>query len=132
MTTKEVCEPCNNGWMQKIEDAAKDVTQHMLLGGGRELHSKGQATIAAWGVLKAFVVHQTFPRALVPPEHYREVYESRENANATLHDARLYRTGGVEGGADEKPGNDGRLLSARRHPAERPRPSRDSPKGISS
>jgi hypothetical protein len=77
LTVKDVCEPCNTGWMHDIEDAMKGVTEHLLLGGRRELHAGGQATIAAWAVLKLLVMSRVMPRRIVLDADYEAVYECR-------------------------------------------------------
>jgi hypothetical protein len=78
LTVKDVCEPCNTGWMHDLEDAMKQVTERLLLGGKRELHSGGQATIAAWAVLKLLVMSRVMPRRIVLDEDYKAVYECRD------------------------------------------------------
>ncbi|HET7508681.1 MAG TPA: hypothetical protein VFJ65_00390 [Solirubrobacterales bacterium] len=77
LTVKDVCEPCNTGWMHEIEDAMKACTQHLLLGGGRELHSGGQATVAAWATLKTLVMSRVMPRRLVLDSDYAAMYDCR-------------------------------------------------------
>lgn len=78
LTVKDVCEPCNTGWMISYETAVQPVITGMLQGHGRALH-EGQARIAAWATMKALLVQRTFPRReLVPDEHYGEVYATRE------------------------------------------------------
>jgi hypothetical protein len=78
LTVKDVCEPCNTGWMHRLEDATKAVTEHLLLGGMRELHAGGQATIAAWAVLKILVMSRVMPRRLVVAADYKAAYEARD------------------------------------------------------
>jgi hypothetical protein len=78
LTVKDVCEPCNTGWMHRLEDATKALTEHLLMGGGRELHAGGQATIAAWAVLKMLVMSRVMPRRLVLDSDYTATYEARD------------------------------------------------------
>src|SRR5213593_3811716 len=33
-----VCKTCNNGWMSRIDDAAKPIAEPMILGHGKALH----------------------------------------------------------------------------------------------
>jgi hypothetical protein len=79
LTVKDVCESCNTGWMHRIEDAMKACTEHLLLGGSRELHAGGQATIATWAVLKTLVMSRVMPRQLVLDEDYMALYECRDS-----------------------------------------------------
>ncbi|HWA55496.1 MAG TPA: hypothetical protein VG816_15105 [Solirubrobacterales bacterium] len=76
LTVKDVCEPCNTGWMHRIEDAMKSVTEHLLRGGQRELHAGGQTTIAAWAVLKLLVMSRVMPRRLVLDADYEAIFET--------------------------------------------------------
>jgi hypothetical protein len=79
---RSVCEPCNNEWMGRREDAVKPYAAGMLIGRGRELHAEGQIAIATWGALKAFVAQRSFrqedPFGRIPEDHYRDLYETRD------------------------------------------------------
>lgn len=77
LTVKDVCQSCNTGWMHEIEEAMKRVTERLLLGGRRDLHSGGQATIAAWAALKMLVMSRVMPRRIVLAEDYRAIYDCR-------------------------------------------------------
>jgi hypothetical protein len=86
---RAVCEPCNNNWMARREDAVKPYISGMLVGRGRQLHTEGQTAIATWGVLKALVAQRSFrqedPYGRIPREHYREVYETRDQPIVPEH-----------------------------------------------
>jgi hypothetical protein len=80
---RAVCEPCNNGWMSRVEDQVKPYISGMLQGRGRQLHEGGQTSIARWGALNAFVAQRSFkadPVESILPEHFRELYDLRNQA----------------------------------------------------
>jgi hypothetical protein len=79
LTVKDVCKPCNEGWMSRLEAAVKPIISGMLLGRGRVLHARGQTTLATWALLKMLVVQRTSAsKDLMPPDHYRELYMLRD------------------------------------------------------
>src|SRR5437764_13245065 len=47
-TVRDVCEPCNTGWMNDLEVAVQPSLKPLFAGRGRALHSEGQRTLAAW------------------------------------------------------------------------------------
>jgi hypothetical protein len=81
LKVKDVCKPCNEGWMSQYETNVQRWITGMLQGRGRELHSTGQTAIAAWAVLKCLVGQCTFrDRGMIPEQHYRAVYGARAAA----------------------------------------------------
>jgi hypothetical protein len=46
--TYGACEPCNNGWMNEIEKAARKVIEPMIRGHRTTLDSEAQSLIARW------------------------------------------------------------------------------------
>jgi hypothetical protein len=83
LTVKDVCEPCNNEWMGRAEDAAERYAAGLLLGRGRLLHREGQAALAYWGMLKGFVAVRSFPQKPEIPigeDQYRELFDLRDQA----------------------------------------------------
>lgn len=46
--TKRVCEPCNNGWMSRIEDQAQRVMEPLLDGQVTNLRQGDRAVLARW------------------------------------------------------------------------------------
>jgi hypothetical protein len=55
-TVRQVCEPCNNGWMHELEDASKAILARMILGGSRDLRYWRQVMVAAWAIKTAMVL----------------------------------------------------------------------------
>lgn len=78
LTHKDVCDPCNTGWMSDWEGAVQPYIEGMLQGRGRALHATGQRRLAAWATLKCLMAVRSLPGSdIVPASHYREVYELR-------------------------------------------------------
>jgi hypothetical protein len=79
LKVKDVCEPCNSGWMSEYETNVQHWATGMLQGRGRHLHETGQRSIAAWAALKCLVGQRLYPqREIIPADHYRAVYNLRE------------------------------------------------------
>lgn len=78
LTAKDVCEPCNGGWMHDLEGAVRPYLVGMLHGDFRHLDERGQEIVAAWFTLKSLMAHRTFPRPdLIPERHYHALYAIR-------------------------------------------------------
>lgn len=71
LTVKAVCGVCNNGWMSRLEEAAKPLLMPGLHGRGKRLSPGGQQVLATWAFKSALVFGLThrWPRG-VPDEHY--------------------------------------------------------------
>lgn len=64
---KQVCSPCNNGWMSRLEDAVQPWLTPMLLGEPVELSAEVQRLVARWAVKTATMFHYNYPsRAAIP------------------------------------------------------------------
>lgn len=101
MRVKGVCEPCNGGWMSRLESAVKPLIGGMLLGRRRLLHPTGQGTLAAWAVLKVMMMQHAFPREIIPVGQYAELYAVRDDRRPP-HGFRVYtaRVAHTEGRAE--------------------------------
>jgi hypothetical protein len=60
---KTVCAPCNNGWMSRLEMAAKPILEPMMRGEPVALAEAQQRILTQWLTLKMMVWEQTDPRA---------------------------------------------------------------------
>jgi hypothetical protein len=81
---RDVCEPCNTGWMHRAEEAARPVITGMIRG-ERELHAIDQGKLAFWGVMKGLVacrIHQTGLTKLPLESDYREIHDCRNSRMA--------------------------------------------------
>lgn len=56
ITIRRVCEPCNTGWMARIEEAAEPVLADLIKGNPRTLDQEAMTIAATWGYLKTLVV----------------------------------------------------------------------------
>lgn len=79
-TVRNVCGPCNNGWMSRLEDTAKRVLRPLILGEPGTVQPADQGTLAAWAektALVAMLVSSEEDRANgygLPVSEYRELY----------------------------------------------------------
>jgi hypothetical protein len=71
-----VCVPCNNGWMSRLEYAAKPLLEPMILGRSQELQPDECGVVAAWAVKTALLLQAADKASVIPAEHYREVRDS--------------------------------------------------------
>jgi hypothetical protein len=82
-TVRDVCGPCNNGWMSRLEDVARRVLTPFILGESGKLARADQGAIAAWlqkTALVAMLVSSEQARAGgygLPPAEYRAPARSR-------------------------------------------------------
>ena len=76
-TAKVVCRDCNNGWMSRLEEAAKPYLETMLHGRGRVLCGPAQTTLAAWALKTSMVIvaSQAKGEAVIPPADHRYLGE---------------------------------------------------------
>jgi hypothetical protein len=82
-TVRDVCGPCNNGWMSQLEDVAKRTLTPFILGEPGRLARNDQGAVAAWlqkTALVAMLVSSEQERAGgygLPPAEYRALYDQR-------------------------------------------------------
>jgi len=82
-TVRDVCGPCNHGWMSQLEDVANRVLTPFILGQTGTLAQADQGAVATWlqkTALVAMLVSSEEERAGgygLPPEEYRAVYDQR-------------------------------------------------------
>jgi hypothetical protein len=80
---RDVCGPCNNGWMSELESVAKRALTPCILGESGTIAQADQGAIAAWlqkTALVAMLVSSDDERAGgygLPPSEYRAVYDQR-------------------------------------------------------
>jgi hypothetical protein len=83
-TVRDVCGPCNNGWMSDLEAVAKRVLTPVILGEPTRLDGADLGAIAAWmqkTTLVAMLISSEDERAAgygLPSSEYRALYEQRE------------------------------------------------------
>jgi hypothetical protein len=82
-TVRDVCGPCNNGWMSRLEDTAKRVLTPFVLGHDGTIQPADQAALTAWAqktALVAMLVSADADREHgygLPAADYRELYAGR-------------------------------------------------------
>ena len=58
LRTRRVCEPCNIGWMHRLEDQAKPLLEDAAESGGQLELSRADALVVARWALKTAVTHE--------------------------------------------------------------------------
>src|SRR4051812_36711425 len=56
VVANQVCKPCNNEWMNDLENDAKPYLATLVRGRGRTLYSKGQTALAAWATKTVYAL----------------------------------------------------------------------------
>ena len=78
---KFVCAECNNGWMSRLEMAARPIFEPMMPGTRRvTVHPWEQRTLAFWIVKTAMTLqlsHPTRQSDAIPSAHYSELYKKQ-------------------------------------------------------
>ncbi len=84
LTVKDVCKPCNEGWMEDLESEVRTYISGMLQGRGRMLHRGGQTALAAWSAMKVLVFQRAAPgrKDYIPGGHFTAVYEAGQRGLA--------------------------------------------------
>jgi hypothetical protein len=75
--TQFVCEPCNTGWMSRLEGKSKPIlTPPITRSGTFQLDSASQEIAATWAIKTVLVFQGTqAPQPLAPPHHFAQVRE---------------------------------------------------------
>jgi hypothetical protein len=82
-TVRDVCGPCNNGWMSRLEVVAQRVLTPLILGGTAHIPQSDHAPIVAWlqkTALVAMLMSSEDERADgygLPTHEYRALYDQR-------------------------------------------------------
>lgn len=80
MTAKIVCEPCNTGWMHRLEESARPFLESMIRGRGRHLYAEGSRQVAYWALKTALTTDraQEAEHWSVPDEDFAALYEAED------------------------------------------------------
>jgi hypothetical protein len=75
---RDVCEPCNTGWMNGAEEAVRPLASRLMDGSPADLGRAEQKELAFWGATKALVavraMRSSGPLGLIPGADYRAMY----------------------------------------------------------
>jgi hypothetical protein len=83
-TVRDVCGPCNHGWMSQLEVVAQRVLTPLILGEAGTIARADQGAVAAWlqkTALVAMLVSSKDERVSgygLPSQEYHELYDRRE------------------------------------------------------
>jgi hypothetical protein len=83
ITAKQVCNDCNGGWMNDLENEARPYLTPMIQGRSIHLYREGQTAVASWAVKTALAANLTTPEKPAPTEHYREITATRRPPRQT-------------------------------------------------
>lgn len=78
LKVNRVCGTCNHGWMHDLETKVQPFVKWMILGRDCRLAADTQASLALWCCLRSFMAQFALGVEVIPPEHFRWVYERRE------------------------------------------------------
>jgi hypothetical protein len=70
-TVRCVCEPCNNGWMSRLQEEAKPIVGPMLQGRSARLNRREQAKLASWAAMMVMVAEFMDRNMVAVPQHQR-------------------------------------------------------------
>jgi hypothetical protein len=75
-----VCQPCNGGWMSRLETAVIPVLEPLILGQSSTLSENDQGTLAMWAVKTALTLNElgNERKLNLPPTLYRHLAEQTE------------------------------------------------------
>ena len=79
---RAVCEPCEVGWMTRLEGAIRPLLLRMIEGSHVELTPEQQSMVAAWAVLKAAVFEHLWTHDPILTGVDREILRTRSRPSA--------------------------------------------------
>lgn len=93
-----VCEPCNTGWMSKLEDAVKPILLGLIDGNyAGKLTTEDSGILARWSVKTALAIysaHSAWIQDLfVPDEHYKSIARGDVPERVVVSAARIQPEG---------------------------------------
>jgi hypothetical protein len=79
MAPGAACDPCNSGWMDKIDHAAERIVEPMVIGQRCTIRSyHEQKAVARWVSQVAILIDQSQVVQVIPPGMIRQFYDSKE------------------------------------------------------
>lgn len=80
---ENVCEPCNNGWMQELEASSEQLLTQFILGHPRRIRYWRQVLSATWAVKTALVWDAVSPEdRAVPLQDFRILHRAQRPTGA--------------------------------------------------
>jgi hypothetical protein len=77
-TVRQVCKPCNEGWMSKLEKASQPFLTPMIEGRSGLFGSDVALLVATWFTKTVLVCDLMVPERAFPDTAYREFYQHQE------------------------------------------------------
>lgn len=79
VVTRDVCEPCNHGWMGKIEEAAKPLLSGPIGGEAATWNATEQLSVSTWAFKTGLMIDRSNEAAReVPPEHFDYLWRKHQ------------------------------------------------------
>jgi hypothetical protein len=76
-TLKAVCATCNNGWMSRLEAAAKGHLKGLILGEARTIETFNQPILATWAYKTTLLQEAAMPEQKMWAPFYADLYLNR-------------------------------------------------------
>jgi hypothetical protein len=71
-----VCEDCNNGWMNDLEELARPILEPLIAGRPTVLNQNQQRSLAQWITMKVMVAEHNTPEDVVIPRADKELFKA--------------------------------------------------------
>jgi hypothetical protein len=74
ITVRAVCDPCNNGWMNRLEGLARPLLEPLVTGSPVAFDSEQMQLIADWITMKVMVLEHALVDTAVTTRYYRQMF----------------------------------------------------------
>ena len=78
---KDVCEPCNTGWMHEMEESCRPLLAHFIQGHSRPLRYWRQLLTASWAIKTAMVWESVLPKSRTVPLEVLQTFHRTQRPN---------------------------------------------------
>jgi hypothetical protein len=79
-----VCEDCNNGWMNQIEDKTRPILERLIAGRPTVLNQNQQRILVEWITMKLMVAEHNTPEDVVIPRADKEAFKANRRIPSYL------------------------------------------------
>lgn len=99
VTVRQVCEPCNNGWLNDLENAVESTLEQFIVEPPGLAWVQDPEALALWMYIRALMRTCTEKiEARAPVELFREIYESRRTPKRALIHCAVTNEYDIQGG----------------------------------
>lgn len=114
VTLNDVCKPCNEGWMERLEAETRPILTPLIQGQDAVLAPNDQRTLAVWAV-KTAMVFDLFTRAPEPFFNQSERIAMRDRRGTPPPEQLLVSLASIRGATHVASGIDYRVMYAASH-----------------